>query len=77
MEDVEVQEKGRWLGRASLLSARKGDGSPRFCVCVLCTFFCLKCTHMQMKDQAAFPAKILKNQESGQKKELKGRKKSQ
>jgi len=38
VKEAEMLEKERDLGRVSLLSARKGDGSPRFCVCVLCTF---------------------------------------
>lgn len=76
MKETEMREKGRELGRVSLLSARKGDGSPGFCICVLCTFSTWSAPTCKWTSRQLF---LLRTWKSGirPKKELKGREKSQ
>lgn len=76
MKEAEMPEKGREFGRVSLLSARKGDGSPGFCVCVLCTFSTWSAPTRKWRSRQLCQLRTWK---SGirPKKELKGRKKSQ
>lgn len=76
LREAEMQERARELGSVSLLSSRKGDGSPGFCVSGLCTFSTWSSPTRKWGIRQLFLLRPWKSG-MGPKKELNGRKISQ